>query len=223
MRNSKVVYTCIYGDYDDLKEPTVISDGWDYICFTDQELKSKTWKIVKEKPHTDNRLACRMMWTYPYDYLKEYDIALIIGAQIQIKTDLNIYLDMFCDLDKFNVFNHPDRQCVYQEGLEIALRNKDNWDKVFDTLKKYKYIGMPRNNGLYATGVIIRDLKNETIREFCKHWRNQLFFGSFRDQLSLALCVWKYDFINNLNLLDFNHLYGEYFKIKKHKHHSGSR
>lgn len=220
---NKVVYTCIYGDYDDLKEPVTVSDGWDYICFTDQDLKSKTWKIVKEKPHTDNRLACRMMWTYPYDYLNGYDIALSVGGQIQIKTDLNDYLDMFCDLDKLNVLNHPDRQCVYKEGLEIALRDKDSWRSVFETLNKYYNLGMPRDNGLYATGIIIRDLNNKVIKDFCEHWQKQLFFGSFRDQLSLAFCVWKYDFINNLNLLDFEHIRSRYFKIKRHKYNSVSR
>jgi len=221
--NNKVVYTCIYGDYDDLKEPTILCEDWDYICFTDQDISSNTWKIVNVRQHEDNRIACRMMWVYPYEYLKGYDIALSIGAQIQIRTDLNFYLEMFCDMDKLNVLKHPDRNCVYQEGLEIALRGKDNWDKVFNTLKKYKCIGMPRNNGLYATGITVRDLNNDTIKVFCRHWRNNLFYGSFRDQLSLALCVWKYDFIGNMNLIDFSHLYGSYFKIKKHKKNSFSR
>jgi hypothetical protein len=31
----KAVYTFIFGDYDDLKSPTIMTPGWDYICFTD--------------------------------------------------------------------------------------------------------------------------------------------------------------------------------------------
>ena len=31
----KVAYTYIIGNYDSLKEPSVITEGWDYICFTD--------------------------------------------------------------------------------------------------------------------------------------------------------------------------------------------
>lgn len=34
------------GDYDNLKEPTVITKGWDYICYTsNKHLKSKHWDV----------------------------------------------------------------------------------------------------------------------------------------------------------------------------------
>jgi hypothetical protein len=50
----KVVYTAILGtQYDDLKEPTFISEGWKYICFTDQPLTSKHWEIIPV-PSTTN-------------------------------------------------------------------------------------------------------------------------------------------------------------------------
>ena len=31
----KVIYTAIFGDYDNLVEPYYIPDGFDFICFTD--------------------------------------------------------------------------------------------------------------------------------------------------------------------------------------------
>ena len=50
----KVVYTAILGSiYDDLKEPTVISPGWKYVCFTDQPLQSNIWEI-RPVPTTGN-------------------------------------------------------------------------------------------------------------------------------------------------------------------------
>ena len=45
--NKKVIYTTIFGGYDELTEPHFIPNGWDFICFTDTDLKSKNWKIVK--------------------------------------------------------------------------------------------------------------------------------------------------------------------------------
>ena len=41
----KVVYTCISGNYDTLKDPTVVTPGWEYICFTDQKVISNVWTI----------------------------------------------------------------------------------------------------------------------------------------------------------------------------------
>ena len=47
MRNKKVIYTCISGDYDILNEPIVINKEWDYICFTDSDIQSEHWTIKK--------------------------------------------------------------------------------------------------------------------------------------------------------------------------------
>lgn len=40
-----VCYTVISGPYDTLKEPVIETDGWKYICFTDQELVSDIWEF----------------------------------------------------------------------------------------------------------------------------------------------------------------------------------
>ena len=41
-----VVYTCITGGYDNILEPSIITEGVDYVCFTDNpKMKSKTWRM----------------------------------------------------------------------------------------------------------------------------------------------------------------------------------
>jgi len=35
MSGRKVVYTCISGNYDTLRDPSYVTPGWEYICFTD--------------------------------------------------------------------------------------------------------------------------------------------------------------------------------------------
>ena len=45
----KCIYTAIIGDYDNLYSSinNVKTDGWNYICFTDNKnLKSDFWKII---------------------------------------------------------------------------------------------------------------------------------------------------------------------------------
>jgi len=46
--NKNVVYTIIIGNYDDLKEPEIVSPDFDYVCLTDRDdLTSPTWKFIK--------------------------------------------------------------------------------------------------------------------------------------------------------------------------------
>ena len=41
------VYTCITGNYDNLKDVIVKEKGVDYVCFTNnREITSSTWKII---------------------------------------------------------------------------------------------------------------------------------------------------------------------------------
>jgi hypothetical protein len=43
--NKIVVYTCIIGDYDTLKDISGEKNGIDYICFTDKKITSDVWQI----------------------------------------------------------------------------------------------------------------------------------------------------------------------------------
>ena len=59
----KVLFTCILGDYDDLVEPTFITDGWDYIVFTDNpDLQTNIWqkKIVNRQFDDAKRDVCNI-------------------------------------------------------------------------------------------------------------------------------------------------------------------
>jgi len=44
------VYTSIFGGYDDLMDDQFKMDGVDYICFTDMDITSNLWNIVKSTP-----------------------------------------------------------------------------------------------------------------------------------------------------------------------------
>jgi hypothetical protein len=46
-KKKKVIYTCIFGNYDLLRDPLIVNEKWDYICFTDQDIKSNVWIIEK--------------------------------------------------------------------------------------------------------------------------------------------------------------------------------
>ena len=41
------VYTSIFGGYDKLNENQYKMDGVDYLCFTDSDIQSDTWDVIK--------------------------------------------------------------------------------------------------------------------------------------------------------------------------------
>ena len=43
----KVIYTSIFGGYDALKDPIFLPEGYDFIAFTDIDLKSNVWEVRK--------------------------------------------------------------------------------------------------------------------------------------------------------------------------------
>ena len=70
------VYTCITGNYDDLKEVKIKEDNIDYICFTNnKELTSNSWKIIYiEDNSLDNHYLSRKIKMLGHPYIDEnYD------------------------------------------------------------------------------------------------------------------------------------------------------
>ena len=47
---NKVIYTAIIGGYDELIEPEYIPKEWEFVCFSDRNLKSKVWDVRKVVP-----------------------------------------------------------------------------------------------------------------------------------------------------------------------------
>ena len=91
----KAVYTFIIGDYDTLKTPNVMTEGWDYICFTDNpKLRSTCWDVRlstrQSADHAleDKKFAIKHMILF-YEYLDGYELSLSIGGQGQINCNLD--------------------------------------------------------------------------------------------------------------------------------------
>ena len=74
-----VIYTCISGNYDSLKEVVRKEENIDYICFTDQDIKSESWEIrpiPKYLEFFDNTKRARCIKILPHIFLDEYDISI---------------------------------------------------------------------------------------------------------------------------------------------------
>jgi len=202
--NSKAVYTILLGKYDNLKTP-VVADGWDYICYTDQKIKSDVWEI---RPFNGNKLDIKRLKLLGIKELHEegYSDTIYIDASFEITSDINsIPFDGTIITGK-----HPDRNCIYEEFRACSERNKDDISVMQSQIDKYKKDGYPLNNGMTSSGFIYRRYTDETV-EFMEKWFDEIKNGSIRDQLSFNYVAWKFGY--NHIAIDYN----EFLKLHSHK------
>lgn len=128
---SKVIYTAIIGGYDTLVEPDYKPDGWDFICFSDRDLVSDTWKIKKSIPiYSDNTRTARKHKLLAHRFLPEYDISIWIDGNINVRGDVNELMNY---LDDCNYATHDHsknkldpRDCIYDEAEAILYFGRRN-------------------------------------------------------------------------------------------------
>ena len=195
-KNKKVVYTCITGDYDSLIELQYISEGFDYICFTDNmSLKSETWEIrplPKETEELSQVKKQRYVKINPHKLLKEYDLSIWVDGCVTLKSDLNELLDETLKEDcSIYVPKHPSRNCIYAESIAVVKMKKDKKENVDPQIERYKQEEFPKNYGLLQSNILIRKHNNEDCIKLMEEWFNEVKNGSHRDQLSFNYVSWK--------------------------------
>ena len=175
-----IIYTCIIGGYDTLQEITTKHQA---ICFTDTDIKSATWEIVKIKLEPK---IFRKVKICPHLFLPKHD--------------RNVWIDgncVFDDIDKiiepmngFNILKHWKRNCVYAEAVRCIETGKDKEEIIMKQINKYYHENYPFNNGMVESSVMVRD-NTEVNKKFGKLWWSQVRRYSVRDQISFNYVAWK--------------------------------
>lgn len=215
---SVVVYTAIIGDYDDLKVPSVINSNWRYVCFTDNKsLKSDIWEIryVENVNKMEAPLFVRQFKLCPHRFFPEYDTSIWMDANLRIEKDLAILMENYQRHADILFFPHPDRICVYDEGVVCIYWKKDDKKNILGQMQKYLEDDYPYDHGLLSGGFIVRNHNKCCVAETMEIWWNEVLNGSKRDQISLPYVLWKtklpYD------LTDLNYVKNEWFSFWLHK------
>lgn len=199
--NKKVVYTCISGNYDTLQDPEFVTEGFDYICFTDQSFTSKVWEI-KPIPEELNGLSQvkrqRNIKINAHKYLSDYDFSVWVDANIVLKGDINKYVEENCN-EKDTVLyigEHPQRDCIYKEGEVCIKLKKDTKENINLQLDVYRKEGFPEHYGLPQSCIILRYHNDESCKRLMESWWEQVEKYSHRDQLSFSYVLWKNQDVN---------------------------
>lgn len=199
--NKIVIYTVIIGPYDGLL-PQPRFKGVDYICFTDQPFRSKTWKIV---PLSSNNLSparlSRDPKINPHMYLKTYDYSVYIDGNILVlRHPKTLFLEVLKNAP-MGIYDHNQasdaRDCVYKEHQAIIdlYKNtgvlKDDLELMESHMQRYKAAGYPEHNGLIAASVMLREHHHPEVVKTMSTWWEEFSNGSKRDQLSFNYAAWK--------------------------------
>ena len=226
------IYTSIFGGYDDLIDDQYQMDGVDYICFTDRDLESETWKVIKSTPiYNDPNRNAKKYKILPHRYLKDYDYSIWIDGNIKVISDIRA----LCNGDSYKVYDHMQvfdkRNCIYDEAQAIlnfgkinsertperGIKNwKDNPKLIADQMNRYISEGYPKNNGLATNPIIVRNHNDSDVIAVMEDWWSEIKYNSKRDQLSFNYIVWKNQF--NFVYLQGDSRNNEYFvSVGKHK------
>lgn len=193
----KVVYTCISGKYDTLREPKVIEPGYDYICFTDQFFNSDVWNfkpIPKELENLSQVKRQRNIKVMPHLYLPEYDFSVWVDSNVEIRGSIEKYCkenNVKPENGYLYVGKHPRRDCLYTEAQECILQKKDTKENINPQMERYRKEGMPEHFGLPQSCILLRYHNNEKAKAFGEAWFKEINQGSHRDQLSFSYVNWK--------------------------------
>lgn len=229
------IYTAIYGGYDDLKEVPRQSLDCDHLCFTDDSgLKEKAhgWEVEVMHSRLTDGMHPRMKAKHPrilnHDFfgpvprnlwerlrhnarrLRGYDYTIWIDGGIRIQSE-TFAQEMIGHVSKYGwaMFVHPVRDCIYTECEACWDFPKYINQPLREQVEFYRSQGYPEHNGLMATGLIARDMRNPNLRKINDDWWRENVRWSYQDQLSLPYVLWKnnywYDEIH-LNLWG-NHLF----------------
>lgn len=186
---NKAIFTALIGDYDDLLDPEVITPGWDYIVFTDQDIHSAIWQVRKVDANGDPQRMARRIKVKWHEYI-DNDISFWLDCSFHIRCDLDKFIsDKY--VEPFSVPRHPIRECVYREIDSCIVNQRGNEAQLIAQRDEYKRLGVPPFNGIITSGVMLRKLCPFTI-DFCNDWWAEMERHSVRDQVAFAKVAWEW-------------------------------
>lgn len=216
-QNEIVVYTCITGMYDTLKDIQNKEENIDYICFTDNlELESETWDIKKIPDFLyefEQTKQARCIKILPHLFLSDYKTSVWVDGNIEIIGNIEEFIHENLKND-FAIPKHPDRICIYDEAETILRLGKDTFENVNPQIQKYKEMSYPSKNGLVQSQIIIRNHNNKNCISIAEDWWNELKKGSKRDQLSFNYSIWKKEV--EIDIINPSMTCSKYFQFYKH-------
>lgn len=205
------IYTCIIGAYDELRQPRVLEEGFDFICFVGfgekHAERDGVWEI-RELPLSSASgvptLEARWGKMHPHELLPDYACSVWVDGNIAL-LDGSLYRAARLKAAsgvQYSGVPHPDRDCTYDEArkcLDMKYLTPFSWLKVCLFLRLQ---GLPRHAGLMESNLVFRRHLDPAVVAFDERWWGHILDLSRRDQLSLMPTLRKSGLCWDDRLLD---------------------
>lgn len=170
-----IVYSCMIGNYDNVTSFNK-QRGYDYILFTDQNIKNSNWTVfpIPEevlKLNVSDIKKQRYMKIHPHKFFKNYDLSLYIDPNYEITGDLDDYL-----INTLNPLDH-----IYIPHLQFGKGMKQAIDKAIEkklddvsllkhVMDRYNQSKLLDKTGIVNAGLIIRKHHTEDCIKLMERW-----------------------------------------------------
>lgn len=216
--NKKVVFTAIFGNYDNLKTPEYINPDWDYVCFTDNKnVESDVFTVKHVNQRFENVTKnARMIKLLSHLFLINYEYSLWIDGSVKLRgKNIDELVNHNLSSNYISLHNHVKRDCVYEEADACMLAKKDGNDILARQIAEYRNEGLPESVGVFETAEIARRQWAPEVQMLNSLWWQQLDAFSIRDQVALPFVFWKHDFTSFT--MEGNQWLDAYFHMYKHR------
>lgn len=184
------IATAIFGPGFRLYDPVDVFPGCRFVCFTDQPLKSKAWKIVRQSHKLSPRRSNRHVKTLLHRYVD--GPTLYVDSEFRILKDPREVVDVALDRGCLAATAHPRRRCLFDEADFCLLKKRVESPRLLQQqVERYRSEEMPRLFGLTANNILARRGSDEAAR-IGEAWWREIENGSERDQVSLPYVLWRH-------------------------------
>lgn len=132
------ILTCLFGDYDTLKDPEEIDEDAKYICITDRkDLQSNVWNIIYDSFYdTDQLNGIQKSFLVKYHFIQQYisyedEYIIRLDASIAIHKSLRPIVDFMKE-------NNYDCLVQYHNSRTDMIDEYNAWFKERNQDVKYK-------------------------------------------------------------------------------------
>ena len=113
--SSRVAYTSIFGNYDDITKQK-LPDDWDWKSFSENNSLPL---------YVDNNRNAKRFKILPHRYLSEYEYSIFIDGNMTVVGNVNELIDKYLSDSNVAFFSHngnslDGRNCVYDEAISIG-------------------------------------------------------------------------------------------------------
>ena len=183
-----IIYTSVYGDYDNVQEPLYRDPNCIYYILTDQDVaENSVWEKYdfSEFPKNVNTpfLKNRYVKMFPHIIFKNYRYSIYLDGNLQITSKISMYMKDFKSDIGIGLHRHPSNKNLFEEAKYNKYLDKISNAEYKYIIKEYHKVNMPKNFGMFECNVILRDHMNKKCSEIMAEWWNNVLHGVKRDQL----------------------------------------